>query len=250
MTKHIGLLVLAASLFFAATADAGLQDDLQKYLPQQKTGDAPDQKKTGSSLDAHTVADGLKEALSVGAKNGVANVSRVDGYFGNPLIRIEMPDEIARIERLLRQAGLDKEVDEFLLSMNRAAEKAAPQALSIFITAVREMTIPDAVQILRGDDTAATRFLRSHTYDRMSGTFRPVISSAMNDVGVTRSFKELMDKARQIPFLKAEAIDLDEYVTTKALDGLFVVVGQEEQKIRKDPTARTTDLLKKVFNQK
>ena len=242
MIKHIGLLVLAACLLFSATADAGLQEELQKYIQQQRGGDEHDQKKSGDALDARTVADGLKEALSVSVRNSVANVSRVDGYFSNELIRIAMPDNIARIEKLMRQAGLGKEVDKFLLSMNRAAEKAAPQALDIFTTAVKEMTIPDAVQILRGNDTAATQYLRSHTYDRMSVVFSPIISSAMNDVGVTRSFKEMMDKARSIPFLKQETVDLDEYVTTKALDGLFVVVGQEEQKIRKDPAARTTDL--------
>jgi hypothetical protein len=131
--------------------------------------------------------------------------------------------------------------------MNRAAEKAAPQALDFFVAAVKEMTIPDAVAILRGNDTSATSFLKSKTFDRIYGAFKPTVTAAMNDVGVTRSFKEMMDKARTIPFLKQEAVDLDHYVTSKALDGLFTIVGQEEQKIRKDPAARVTDLLKKVF---
>ena len=239
LTKHISILVVAACLLFGATADAGLSEKmLEGYLQQ---------KKSGGALDTNTIAAGLKEALSVGAKNSVANVSRMDGYFGNQLIRIAMPDKVTKIEKLMRKAGFNKEVDQFILSMNRAAEKAAPQALSFFIDAVKEMTIPDAVKILRGDDTAATQFLRSHTYDHIFGTFRPVVSSAMNDVGVTRSFKTMMDKARAIPLLKKQSIDLDQYVTTKALDGLFVVVGQEEKKIRKDPAARVTDLLKKVF---
>ena len=142
---------------------------------------------------------------------------------------------------------MHKEVDAFILSMNRAAEKAAPQALSFFTDAVKEMTIPDAVGILRGNDTAATDFLKSKTYDRIYGAFKPVVSSAMNDVGVTHSFKQMMDKARTIPLLKREAVDLDHYVTSKALDGLFIVVGQEEKKIRKDPAARVTELLKTVF---
>jgi hypothetical protein len=143
--------------------------------------------------------------------------------------------------------GFRKEVDAFELSMNRAAEKAAPQALSFFVGAVKEMTIPDAMKILRGNDTAATDFLKSKTYVRIYGAFKPVVTSAMNDVGVTRSFKELMDKARTIPLLKRETVDLDHYVTSKALDGLFIMVGQEEKKIRKDPAARVTELLRTVF---
>jgi hypothetical protein len=176
-------------------------------------------------------------------------VSKVDGYFGNPFIRIPVPENVRKIERTLRKVGLNKEVDKFILSMNRAAEKAAPQALSFFVDAVKEMTIPDAVNILHGNDTAATDFLKSKTYQRIYGAFKPAVSTAMNDVGVTRSFKEMMDKARNIPLLKREAVDLDHYVTTKALDGLFIMVGQEEKKIRKDPAARVTDLLRTVFKQ-
>ncbi|HEX9136525.1 MAG TPA: DUF4197 domain-containing protein, partial [Nitrospirota bacterium] len=197
--------------------------------------------------DTNTIVSGLKEALSIGAKNGVKTVSQVDGYFGNPLIRIPMPENIQRIEKALRKAGFNKEVDRFILSMNRAAEKAAPQALNLFVNAVKEMTIPDAVGILRGNDTAATDYLKSKTFDELYKSFKPSISSSMNDVGVTRTFKEMMDKTRRIPFLKKESVDLDHYVTSKALDGLFTVVGQEEKKIRKDPAARVTELLKTVF---
>ncbi len=237
--KRIIVCGLLLGLLPVSPAHANLLDKLREYRQQQKSG--------SGELDSATIAAGLKEALSVGTKNSVANVSRVDGYLGNQLIRIAMPENIQKLERMMRKAGLGKEVDRFIVSMNRAAEKAAPQALSFFIDAVKGMTIPDAVGILRGSDTAATEFLRSRTYDRIYGAFKPSVSSAMNDVNVTRSFKELMDKARRISFLKQETVDLDHYVTSKALDGLFVVVGQEERKIRKDPAARVTDLLKKVF---
>ena len=233
------VLALAATLLFVSSTDAGLLDKARAYREKNKNA--------GSELDTNTIIAGLKQALSVGAKNGIAAVSRVDGYFGDPMIKIPVPEKIRKIEKVLRKAGFHKEVDKFVLSMNRAAEKAAPQARSFFIAAVKEMTIPDAVQILRGNDTAATDFLKSRTYDGIYGTFRPVVSSAMNDVGVTRSFKEMMAKAGTIPLLKRESVDLDHYVTSKALDGLFVVVGQEEKKIRKDPAARVTELLKTVF---
>ncbi len=237
--KRIVVSVLSACLLFTSLADASLLDKVREY--SQKSGES------SREPDTNTITAGLKEALSVGAKNGVTTVSRVDGYFGNQLIRIPMPEKLQKIERVMRKAGFHKEVDAFVLSMNRAAEKAAPQALSFFTDAVKEMTIPDAVNILRGNDTAATDFLKSKTFDRIYGAFKPTVSSTMNDVGVTRSFKQMMDKAGRIPLLKRESVDLDHFVTSKALDGLFVVVGQEEKKIREDPAARVTDLLRTVF---
>lgn len=224
--------------FAAFPVHASLRDKI-KELTVRQTGSA--------EPDSATIISGLKEALSIGARNGVTTVSAANGYFGNPLIRIPIPDKIQKIEHLLRKAGMHKEVDSFLLSMNRAAEKAAPRALQFFVAAVRDMSIPDAVNILRGNDTAATHYLRQKTFASISMDFKPVVSSVMNEVGVTKAFKEMMNKARSIPLLKKETVDLDEYVTTKALDGLFTVVGQEEKKIRKDPAARVTDLLKTVF---
>jgi hypothetical protein len=237
--RRIVVLLLVIGLLGASLAHANLLDKVKEYR----------EKKQGASgePDNDTIIAGLKEALSVGAKNGVAKVSKTDGYFGNQLIKIPMPEKIQKTEKMLRKVGLNKEADNFILSMNRSAEKAAPQALTIFTDAVKEMTITDAVGILRGNDTAATDYLRSKTHARIYGAFKPVVSSAMNDVGVTHSFKQMMDKARTIPFLKKEAVDLDDYVTSKALDGLFLMVGQEEKKIRKDPAARVTELLKTVF---
>ncbi len=233
------LLVLIICLLAASPAQAGPRDRIEKALHDRKGG--------SGELDASTIAAGLKEALSVGARNSVTTVSKVDGYFSNQLIRIAAPEKIEKMERIMRKAGRGKYVDQFILTMNRAAEKAAPQALDFFVAAVKEMTIPDAVAILRGNDTAATAYLKSKTFDRIYGAFKPLVTAAMNDVGVTRSFKEMMDKARTIPLLKNEVVDLDHYVATKALDGLFTMVGQEEQQIRKDPAARVTELLKTVF---
>ena len=243
--KSFFAIIITASLLCISVAHAGLLDELEK-----KSKEFVDKKRNGGGeLDSNTIIAGLKEALSIGAQNGVKTVSQTDGYFGNQLIKILVPEKIQKIAKLMRKAGFHKEVDQFELSMNRAAEKAGPQALVFFTDAVKEMTIPDGIKILRGKDTEATDYLKSKTYDKIYGSFKPVVSSAMNDVGVTKSFKEMMDKARTIPFLKRETVDLDEYVTSKALDGLFLMVGQEEKKIRKDPVARVTDLLKKVFKQ-
>jgi len=131
--------------------------------------------------------------------------------------------------------------------MNRAAEKAAPAAKQIFWDAVGEMTFDDARKILSGSDTAATEYFKGKTTDRLTATFKPVVDKSMNEVGVTRQYKELVGRYESIPFVKKESFDLDQYVVTKALDGLFYMVGEEEKKIRKNPAARTTELLKEVF---
>jgi hypothetical protein len=240
--KRYVLLFLGALLLIAAPASADLRDQFRelqkKYL---------DKGKPSAALDNDTVAAGLKDALSVGTRNSVSLVSKIDGYFKNPQIRIPLPENVRKIEKVLRSAGMGREVDNFLLSMNRAAEKAAPRAQDLFLGAVKEMTIPDAMSILRGNDTAATGYLKTKTSDKLYQSFRPEVSAAMDTVGVTRFFKKMMDKARSIPFLKDESVDLDHYVTTKALDGLFLMVSREETKIRKDPAARVTELMRNVF---
>jgi hypothetical protein len=208
-------------------------------------------KETGSvqrgGEDQGTTASGLKEALSIGTRNAVASVSRVDGYFGNQAIKILMPEKIATVANVLRKVGYGREVDDFELSMNRAAEKAAPRAKSIFIDAIKEMTFEDARKILGGSDTAATEYFKEKTHDRLYAAFKSIISSSLDEVGATRSYKNMMTKYDSIPFVSSQSLDLDHYVTAKALDGLFYMVGQEEKKIRQDPAARVTDLLKTVF---
>ncbi|HPC72986.1 MAG TPA: DUF4197 domain-containing protein [Syntrophales bacterium] len=203
---------------------------------------------TGSVQDASTVASGLKEALSVGTKNAVGLLSRKDGYFGNEAVRILLPENIRKVGDVLRMAGYQKEVDAFVLSMNRAAEKAAPKAADIFAGAIQSMSIADAQKILNGGNTAATDYFKSKTSTQLADAFKPDISQSMNEVGVTRAYKAMTDRyIRMVPFAKMESLDLDHYVTHKSLDGLFYMVGQEETKIRTNPAARTTELLKKVF---
>ena len=226
----------------AAIAYAGFFEDLFKTI-----GGEPQ----AEDLDDDTIASGLKEALSIGTKDAVKSVSQVDGYFGNEAIKILMPEKIQMVADVVRTVGYKEQVDEFVLSMNRAAEKAAPEALSIFVDAIKEMTFEDAKNILNGGDTAATDFFKDKTQGKIQDAFKPIISTSMDEVGVTRSYKEMINKYEVLPFvqtvIKEDSIDLDQYVTRKAVDGLFYMVGQEEKKIRTDPAARASELLKTVF---
>jgi len=200
-----------------------------------------------TELSEAKIGSGLKEALKVGTENAVKLTGKTDGYFLNEAIKIVMPEKLQKVEKGLRLVGYGPQVDEFVLSMNRAAERAAPAGKQIFWDAIGEMTIADAKKILSGDETAATDYFKGKTTDRLTTAFKPVVDKAMNEVGVTRQYKELVGRYEGIPFVKKETFDIDGYVVTKALDGLFYTIAEEEKKIRKDPAARVTDLLKEVF---
>jgi Protein of unknown function (DUF4197) len=198
-------------------------------------------------LSDATLASGLKEALQVGTQNAVGLTGRPDGYFRNAAIKILMPSQIQPVEKGLRAVGYGPQIDELVLSMNRAAERAAPAAKPIFLEAISAMSFDDARKIVTGSPTAATEYFKGKTSEKLTAAFQPVVAQTMNEVGVTRQYKELMGHTPAIPFLKSDTFDLNRYVVAKSLDGLFYVLGQEEQKIRTNPAARATDLLKQVF---
>ena len=237
--RRASFLVSALTVLVAAPALAQL-DQLLKEL------DTLTRPATGATGDVK-IGAALKEALQVGTENAVKLTGRPDGYFTNQAIKILMPERLRTLERGLRTVGYGSEVDQLVLSMNRAAERAAPSARKIFWDAIGSMTIEDARRILGGTPTAATDYFKSKTSESLTLAFRPVVDQAMNEVGTTRQYNELLGQAKAIPFLKTEDYDLDRYVIGKALDGLFHVVGEEERKIRTDPAARVTDLLKDVF---
>lgn len=193
------------------------------------------------------IGEGLKEALKVGTENTVTFTGKTDGFFLNQAIKILMPEKLRTLEKGLRTVGYGPQVDEFVLSMNRAAERAAPFAKQIFWDAIGEMTFEDVRKIFSGHETAATEYFQRKTTDKLTVVFKPIVDRAMNEVGVTRQYKDLVGRYEAIPFVKKETFDLDQYVVTKALSGLFHVLGDEEKKIRTNPAARTTDLLKEVF---
>ncbi|HKZ06465.1 MAG TPA: DUF4197 domain-containing protein [Methylomirabilota bacterium] len=204
----------------------------------------------GGGLSDAKLASGLKEALRVGTEKTVDLTGKLDGYFANQAIKILMPEKLRTVESGLRTIGYGDRVDEFVLSMNRAAERAAPAARGIFGDAVTEMTFDDVRKVWSGGDNAATEYFRGKTTPKLTAAFTPVVDKAMGETGVTRQYKELIGRFNSIPFMKTESFDIDRYVVDKSLGGLFHVLGEQEKQIRTNPAARTTDLLKEVFGAK
>jgi hypothetical protein len=241
MKNIVSIGIVCACFILVCSCYAGPLEDVLKgvKLPQVGSSGGPDEA---------TTASGLKEALSIGTGNAVTSGSKLDGYFANQAIKILLPDSIQKVAEVLRKVGYQKQVDDFILSMNRAAENAAPKARQFFVNAIKEMSIQDAIKILRGNDTAATEYFKSKTFEKLYTAFKPPVSESMDKVGVTKSYKNMMGTyTKSVPFVKTESVDLDHYVTTKSLDGLFYMIGQEEKQIRTNPAARVTDLLKTVF---
>ncbi|GAB4091535.1 DUF4197 domain-containing protein [Flaviaesturariibacter terrae] len=209
------------------------------------------EKITGQStgLSSDEVINGLKEALSVGTNKGTARLSAVDGFFKDAALKILMPAEAQKVEQKLRALGMGKQVDQAILSMNRAAEEAAKSAAPIFLNAIKGITIQDGMGILRGDNQAATTYLKGRTQAQLTEAFRPVIEDALRKVNATKYWNTLFTTYNRFSKDKVNP-DLAAYVTEKSLYGIFYNVGQEEMKIRQDPAARTTELLKKVFGSK
>jgi len=190
---------------------------------------------------------GIKEALVKGTGESVALVSKINGFFLNPEIKIPFPENARTIESNLRAIGLGSKVDEVILTINRAAEDAAKSAQPIFVAAITGMNISDALQIVGGKNDAATQYLAKTTTPELKAKFSPIIKSSLEKVDATRIWAELITAYNQIPFITKQNPDLTGYVTDKAINGLFTMIAKEELKIRQDPVARTTELLKKVF---
>lgn len=199
------------------------------------------------SVDDGEVVTGLREALYVGSENAVLQTGQLDGYFRNEVIKILLPEDFEIVEKGMRLFGQGELVDEFVLSMNRAAETAAPYAKDIFWGAIKRIDFDDARQILTGGDTAATVYFREATGEQLAKAFLPVVQRATEEVGATRKYKELLGRYQSVPFAQTLTFDVDQYVVEKGLDGLFHVLAEEERKIRTDPAARVTEILQRVF---
>ena len=234
-----GWLAVAAVLFLLAGPAAAQWDKLLKGL-----GGPGSQ---GAGLSDAKIGAGLKEALQVATEKTVGLTGKTDGYFANQAIKILMPERLRSFESGLRAVGYGGQVDELVLGMNRAAERAAPQAKQIFFDAIGDMSFDDGRKILNGGDTAATEYFKGKTTPRLTTAFRPVVEQSMSQVGVSRQYKDLVGRFESIPFAKSQAFDLDGYVVEKGLGGLFTVLGDQERQIRTNPTARATDLLQEVF---
>ena len=193
------------------------------------------------------VVQGLKDALARGISRGAVIASARDGYLGNPKLRIPFPEEIRQVESAFRKLGLGSEVDRFVRQLNRSAEKAASRAKPIFIKAITSMTIRDAFEILNGEPDAATRYLIRTTGDDLRAEFRPIVSDKLKETSATRYYGDIVRRYNMLPLVKKVDPDLESYATDKAIEGLFLLIAEEEANIRANPRARTTQLLRRVF---
>lgn len=248
---------LLAALAFSSNSHAGFGDFLKKLESEgkeaiEKNLGTPDSSTTdlASSLSTDTIIKGLYEALEVGARRSITSLSQENGYLGNAKVKIPLPENIERVSSLMRKYGLGSQLDAFEESMNRAAEKAVPQATDIVVDSIKGMTFNDAMTIYQGEDNAATEYFRGKTSGDLTGLISPVVTESMESVGVTRYYNKLIDEAKKVPYINKLLGDasLEEHVTAGALDGLFTLLADEEKLIRENPQARTSDLLKQVFS--
>jgi hypothetical protein len=242
MKKIITLFFIAVSLTVSTQAQ-GLKGLINKA--KDAVGN-----KQGTGLSTDEIVSGLKEALVQGSQKGSNTLSQVDGFFANAALKILLPPEAQKVETTLRKVGLGKQVDDAILSMNRAAEDAAKSAAPIFGNAIKQMSFQDALGILKGGDTAATGYLRGKTTSELMSAFMPVIQASLEKVNATKYWNTLITSYNKVNILGGgQKInpDLSAYVTDKALNGIFYQVALEEKSIRKDPVARTSEILKKVF---
>lgn len=203
--------------------------------------------KPQKQLNVETISSGLKDALAIGTKNAVAQTSREGGFSGNPALFISVPDKFNKVAGTIRKIGFGHLVDNFEAKMNQAAEAASSKATPVFIDAIKKMNFEDAKTILQGQETAATDYFREKTEEELRELFAPIVSGALSQLGTVDVYNTIMEKYASIPYVSKPNFNLEKYVTQKALEGLFTVVAEEERKIRENPAARTTKLLRKVF---
>ncbi len=249
MKRIVSIAVLLA-LFAVSAYSQGLKGVLNKVAKKDSSGQSSIDRLLGSTpgsgLSSDEIASGLKEALKVGAEKGTAILSAPDGFFKDAAVKILMPEEAVNAEKKLRSIGFGGQVDNAILTMNRAAEDAAKNATPIFVNAIKSMSIQDAAGILRGGDFAATTFLKNKTTMELTNAFRPVIETSLQKVDATKYWNTVFTTYNRFSADKVNP-DLTVYVTEKALSAIFYQLGLQEQQIRKDPLARTSDILKKVF---
>lgn len=223
--------------------------DWKSWLKSAKEAvEKSDTSSVSSTLSNDQIVQGLKEALRVGTEKAIALLGRQGGYLNDAQVRIPLPDGLKSVVKGLRAIGQQDLVDEFETTLNRAAEKAVPETLEIFGDTIRQLSLEDARGILNGDDTAATEYFKAKGSGRLSDAILPIVGQTTRQVGVTSAYKNLVGQAGSLgSYVDMESLDLDKYVTARALDGLFLTLAKQERLIRKDPVARTTDILKTVF---
>ena len=247
MTPTRLLPLVAACLVVSVTARAQSWGEIGNSL-LKGLGDSGTQQQGGSALGSDEVVAGLREALARGSEIVVAELGREDGFLARPEVRIPLPGPLESIGSGMRRFGLGGYVDTFETSLNRAAERAVPEALELLLETVRSMSIDDAMGILEGPDDAATRYFRQRNEAQLEARFLPIVREATSQVGVTEAYKGMLAQAGMAAQLfDPNSVDIDRYVTGEAIDGLFLLLAREEQRIREDPVARSSELLRRVF---
>ena len=242
MRRIFALLALVVILAITFAAQSPL-DQIKKKIEEARRGNRT------SNLSDDKVISGLKEALKVGTGRAVAETGKPDGFLKNAAIKILLPEKLRTAGKALRMVGMASQVDALEVGMNRAAEQATPQAKQIFLRAVTRMSFSDARQILKGGDTAATDYFKQQSSDELIAAFAPIVHQAMENVGVVRQYDRVMQNPMAASLANDKDFNLDQYVVGKTVDGLFYMLGQEEKKIRTDPAAQTTAILREVFGQ-
>lgn len=229
-----------------STTTSNAQYDLKKI---KNTISEKTKTTTSSKLSSEEIVKGLKEALSVGVKNAGSLTSSLDGFNKNDLIRIPFPESARKMETSLRKVGMGKKVDEFEVALNRAAEEASKEAAPIFFNSIKKMKVQDGLNILKGNDDAATQFMKGKTDAELYAIFKPIVIKALSSVNITKYWSPLVTRYNKIPLTKKMNPDLEDYTTKKTIEGLFKMLAIEEKKIRNSELARVTDILKKVFSE-
>lgn len=203
-----------------------------------------------AQLDKITNQDavaGLRAALEKGTQAAVATLGKTDGFLGDARVKIPLPESAQKVERLMRSVGMGKQADELVVAMNRAAEAAVPEAKALFVDAVKKMSVQDAKAILTGGETSGTEYFRKTTSEPLAARFMPIVKKATEKVKLAQLYNQYADRGVKFGLVKQEQANLDSYVTQKALDGLFLMVAEEEKKIRKDPVGAASNIITKVF---
>lgn len=199
------------------------------------------------SLTNKDATGGLKEALTQGAQYAVNALGKENGFYGDPRVKIPLPESLRKVEKPMRMMGMGKQFDELVLSMNRAAEAAVPEAKALLTDAVKKMTVEDAKQIIGGGETAGTEYFKKHTEAPLAKKFLPIVKQATDKVGLAQQYNSLAGQARSFGLVKDDQATIEQYVTNRTLDGLYLMIAEEEKAIRKDPVGQSSALLKKVF---
>jgi DNA polymerase III sliding clamp (beta) subunit (PCNA family) len=248
MKRIIALSALAMCVTHANALDLGTLKDAIKSTGSSTSTTSTTSSSTGvSSLSNEETSGGLKEALTQGVGKAVATLGAADGFFGNKEVKIPLPKSLKKIEKGMKLMGMGKQSDELILKMNRAAEAAVPEAKALLVGSIKQMTLADAKTILTGPQDAATQYFKKTTSVQMGEKFLPIVTKATENVQLAASYNKYAEMGSKFGVVKKEDANIEQYVTNKALDGVYFMIAKEEAAIRKDPLGQASSLLKKVF---